>query len=471
MDDDEQQLVVRRRIRHQRLQRQQIRYPQVSPVRELAALLPKARPANRVLLAHQPGLRVRLDVRELTPPYRVEDAMAKTQARPERASPKPLDFLDVDSLLSDEERMIQSAVRQFVADRIMPGIEGWFDRGEFPKEISKELGALGLLGMQLNGYGCAGTNAVSYGLACMELEAGDSGFRSFISVQGSLAMFPIWKYGSDEQKQEWLPAMATGEAIGCFGLTEPDAGSNPGGMQTNARRDGADWILNGTKMWITNGGIADIAVVWARTEDGVRGFLVPRGTPGFDTKDIHRKLSLRASVTSELVFDDCRLPESSMLPGVRGLRGPLSCLNEARFGIVWGTMGAARACYESALEYSKTRIQFGKPIGAFQLTQRKLVDMLVEINKGTLLALHLGRMKDEGRAAPEQVSLGKLNNVREASKVAREARSILGASGITLEYPVIRHMNNLESVLTYEGTSEIHTLILGEAITGLRAFE
>jgi glutaryl-CoA dehydrogenase len=304
----------------------------------------------------------------------------------------------------------------------------------------------------------------------MELEAGDSAFRSFISVQGSLAMFPIWKYGSEEQKQQWLPRMARGEAIGCFGLTEPDHGSDPAGMRTSARRDGGDWVLNGTKMWITNGGLADLAVVWARTDEGVRGFIVPKGTRGFTTHDIHRKLSLRASVTSELVFEDCRLPADAVLPGVQGMRGPLSCLGEARYGIVWGAMGAARACYESALEYATTRVQFGKPIAGFQLTQRKLVDMLLELNKGTLLALHLGRMKDDGRLAPQQVSLGKLNNVREALAIAREARTILGANGITLEYPVIRHMNNLESVLTYEGTSEVHTLILGEAITGIDAF-
>jgi glutaryl-CoA dehydrogenase len=304
----------------------------------------------------------------------------------------------------------------------------------------------------------------------MELEAGDSAFRSFVSVQGSLAMFPIWKYGSEEQKQQWLPRMARGEAIGCFGLTEPDHGSDPAGMRTSARRDGGDWVLNGTKMWITNGGIADLAVVWARTDEGVRGFIVPKGTRGFARHDIHRKLSLRASVTSELVFEDCRLPEDAVLPGVQGMRGPLSCLGEARYGIVWGVMGAARACYESALEYATTRVQFGKPIAGFQLTQRKLVDMLLELNKGTLLALHLGRMKDDGRLAPQQVSLGKLNNVREALAIAREARTILGANGITLEYPVIRHMNNLESVLTYEGTSEVHTLILGEAITGIDAF-
>jgi glutaryl-CoA dehydrogenase len=395
-------------------------------------------------------------------------------ANPDAASPqrpRALDFLDLDAKLSDEERMIRDAVRAFVRDRVLPGIDDWFERGEFPLDVAKELGGLGLLGMHLTGYGCAGANAVSYGLACMELEAGDSGFRSFISVQGSLAMFPIWAYGTEEQKQEWLPRMAAGEAIGCFGLTEPDFGSDPAHMRTAARKHGSDWILNGSKMWITNGSIADVAVVWARSDDGVRGFLVPKGSPGFSSKDIERKLSLRASVTSELVFDDCRLPADAVLPGVKGMRGPLSCLSEARFGIVWGAMGAARACYEAALEYAKTREQFGKPIGAFQLTQRKLVDMLLEINKGTLLALHLGRMKDEGRLAPEQVSFGKLNNVREALDIAREARTILGANGITLEYPVIRHMNNLESVLTYEGTTEIHTLILGAAITGLEAYQ
>jgi glutaryl-CoA dehydrogenase len=284
-------------------------------------------------------------------------------------------------------------------------------------------------------------------------------------------MYPIWRYGSEEQKRRWLPAMAAGEAIGCFGLTEPDFGSNPAGMRTSARRDGDDWVLNGTKMWITNGGIADVAVVWARTEDeGVRGFLVPAGTHGFSTRDIERKLSLRASVTSELVLEDCRLPADAVLPEVRGMRGPLSCLNEARYGIVWGSMGAARACFQSALEYATTRVQFDRPIGGFQLTQQKLADMLVELSKGTLLALHLGRMKDEGRLAPEQVSLGKLNNVREALAIARTARTILGANGVTLEYPVIRHANNLESVLTYEGTSEVHSLILGQAVTGLAAF-
>jgi len=382
-----------------------------------------------------------------------------------------LDFLGVDRLLDDEERMIRDTVRKFVGDRVMPGIEKWFEAGEFPLEIATEIGKLGLLGMHLEGYGCAGTNAVSYGLACLELEAGDTGFRSFVSVQGSLAMFPILTYGSEEQKDEWLPRMAKGEAIGCFGLTEPDRGSDPSNMRTAARRDGSDWVLNGNKMWITNGGIADVAVVWAQADEGVRGFLVPRGTKGFTTRDIHRKLSLRASVTSELILDDVRLPGDAVLPGVKGLKGPLSCLSEARFGIIFGAMGAARACYESALEYSKTREQFGKPIGVFQLTQAKLVNMLLELEKGTLLALHLGRMKDSGSITPQHVSFGKLNNVREAIAIAREARTILGANGITLEYPVIRHANNLESVLTYEGTSEIHTLILGETITGLKAFQ
>jgi glutaryl-CoA dehydrogenase len=383
----------------------------------------------------------------------------------------PLDFLGIDALLTDEERLIRDTTRQFVAQRVLPRIAEWFEHATFPKEMATEIGALGLLGMHLTGYGCAGTNAVSYGLACLEMEAGDSGFRSFVSVQGSLAMFPIWSYGSDEQKERWLPSMSTGEAIGCFGLTEPDFGSDPSGMRTSAKQTGGgDWVLNGTKMWITNGGIADVAVVWAQTDDGVRGFLVPRDTDGFSTTNIERKLSLRASVTSELVFDDCRLPADAVLPGVRGLKGPLSCLNEARFGIIWGAMGAARSCYQTALEYAKEREQFGKPIGAFQLTQRKLVEMLLELNKGTLLALHLGRMKDQGTAQPEHISFGKLNNVRAALEIAREARTILGANGVTLEYPVIRHMNNLESVLTYEGTVEIHTLILGEAITGLRAY-
>jgi glutaryl-CoA dehydrogenase len=325
--------------------------------------------------------------------------------------------------------------------------------------------------MHLEGYGTAGASAVMYGLACHELEAGDSGVRSLVSVQGSLAMYPIWKFGSEEQKEAWLPRMATGEAIGCFGLTEPDVGSDPSSMRTSARKDGSDWVLNGTKMWITNGGVADVAVVWARTDEGIRGFVVPTEAPGFTANDIERKISLRASVTSELVLDDVRLPEDAVLPEVTGMRGPLSCLSEARYGIVWGAMGAARACFETALEYARTRTQFGKPIGAFQLTQKKLVEMAVEINKGMLLALHLGRMKDEGRVRPEQVSLGKLNNVHEALAICRESRSILGANGITLEYPIVRHMNNLESVYTYEGTHEVHTLILGKALTGLDAFD
>ncbi len=386
------------------------------------------------------------------------------------AALRPTDFLEISALLSEEERLIRDTVRRWVADRVLPGIAGWYEAGTFPRELFRELGELGLLGMHLDGYGCAGTNAVSYGLACLELEAGDSGFRSAVSVQGSLSMFPIHAYGSEEQKQTWLPRMATGEAIGCFGLTEPDAGSDPGSMRTTARRDGDDWILDGAKMWITNGGIADVAVVWARTEDDIRGFIVPRGTAGFTTRDMHHKLSLRASVTSELLFDRCRLPGDAILPGVEGLKGPLSCLSEARFGIIWGAMGAARACFEAALDYATTREQFGRKIGGFQLTQRKLADMVVEIEKGTLLAVHLGRLKDEGRIRPEQVSLGKLNNVREAIAIAREARTILGANGITLEYPVLRHAANLESVLTYEGTSEIHTLVIGKALTGLDAF-
>ena len=390
----------------------------------------------------------------------------------ERVEVDPRDLLAIDHLLSDEERAVRDTVRDWVESRILPEIAEWFERGEIPsQQLAKELGSMGLLGMHLEGYGTAGASAVMYGLATLELEAGDSGVRSLVSVQGSLAMFPIWAFGSEEQKQEWLPKMAAGEAIGCFGLTEPDFGSNPAGLRTQATRDGDDWVLNGTKMWITNGGVADIAVVWARTDDGIRGFLVPRGTQGYTTKDIEKKLSLRASVTSELILDDVRLPADAMLPGVQGMKGPLSCLNEARYGIVWGSMGAARACFESALEYATSRVQFGKPIGAFQLTQKKLVDMALEVNKGILLALHLGRMKDEGRAAPDHISFGKLNNVREALEICREARGILGANGVTLEYPVIRHMNNLESVYTYEGTNEVHTLILGKALTGLDAFE
>jgi glutaryl-CoA dehydrogenase len=386
-------------------------------------------------------------------------------------APDPRDFLRLDGLLSAEELMVRDTVRRFVADRILPEVGTWFDEGRFPtRELAPELGRLGLLGMHLEGYGCTGSSATAYGLACLELEAGDSGARSFVSVQGSLAMFPIWRFGSEEQKQEWLPRMAAGELVGCFGLTEPDSGSDPGAMRTRAVRDGGDWVLNGTKMWITNGSVADVAVIWARTDEGVRGFLVPTDTSGFEANDIHKKMSLRASVTSELVLTDVRVPESLRLPEVTSLRGPLSCLNEARFGILFGAAGAARACYESALDYAGERVQFGVPIASFQLTQRKLVEMMVRVQKATLVALHLGRLKDQGLLAPSQVSFGKMDNVREALWVAREARSVLGANGITLEYPVIRHMNNLESVFTYEGTNEVHTLVLGEAITGISAF-
>jgi glutaryl-CoA dehydrogenase len=385
-------------------------------------------------------------------------------------APDSVDFIDWSRLLSDEERLVRDTVRSYVRDRVIPNVAEWFEEGVLPRELGPELGRLGLLGMHLQGYGCAGASAVSYGLACLELEAGDSGVRSFASVQGSLAMYAIYRWGENAQKDAWLPGMARGEIIGCFGLTEPDFGSNPGGMRTYATRDGSDWILNGTKTWITNGSIADLAIVWAQSADGVRGFIVPRDTKGFSASNIRRKLSLRASVTSELVLADCRLPADALLPLGQGLTAPLACLNEARYGIVWGAMGAARSCYEVALEYGKTRVQFDRPIGAYQLTQEKLVNMLLELNKGTLLALHLGRAKDEGRLHPAQVSLGKLNNVREALAIARQARTILGANGVTLEYPVIRHMNNLESVLTYEGTSEMHTLIVGKEITGLQAF-
>jgi glutaryl-CoA dehydrogenase len=385
--------------------------------------------------------------------------------------PRAEDFLAIDRNLSDEERDIRDTVRAYVRDKVTPNVGDWFEEGSVPaRELAKELGALNVLGMHLDGYGCAGASATAYGLACMELEAGDSGIRSLVSVQGSLAMFAIWKWGSEEQKQEWLPRMAAGEAIGCFGLTEPDAGSDPGSMRTRARRDGSDWIISGQKMWITNGSVADVAVVWARTDEGVMGFVVPAGTPGFTTQDIHKKLSLRASITSELLLDEVRLPDSARLPEVNSLKGPLSCLNEARYGIVWGAIGAARACFEAALSYSKERTQFDRPIGGFQIQQQKLAKMAVEVNRGTLLALHLGRMKDAGALRPEHVSMGKLANVDAALDVCRTARQVLGANGITLEYPVIRHMNNLESVVTYEGTADVHALVLGETLTGIGAF-
>ncbi|MYB43695.1 MAG: acyl-CoA dehydrogenase [Acidimicrobiia bacterium] len=387
------------------------------------------------------------------------------------ARPNPKDFLDFDRLLDPEERLLRDTVRRWVGDRVLPSIGDWYHEGILPRELATELGGLGLLGMHLDGYGCPGATAVEYGLTCLELEAGDSGLRSMVSVQGSLAMFPIREYGSEDQRHEWLPRMATGEVLGCFGLSEPDSGSDPGSMRTTARRDGPDWILNGTKTWISNGSVADVAIIWARSDDGVRGFIVPADTPGFAARDIPRKLSLRASHTSELTLDDVRLPREAALPGVSSLRGPLSCLTEARYGIVWGSMGAARSCYEAALDYATTRQQFGRPIGAFQLTQRKLVEMMVSVNRGLLLALHIGRMKDRGLAGSEHVSLGKFDNVRMALDVARTARSVLGANGITLDYPVMRHMNNLESVITYEGTNEIHTLILGQSLTGLQAFQ
>lgn len=387
------------------------------------------------------------------------------------APSSPDELLRIDSLLDDEERQIRDSVRALVKSRIAPEIAAWYENGNLPvRELAVELGELGLLGMHLHGYGCAGTSAVAYGLACLELEAGDSGIRSLVSVQGSLAMFALHAFGSDELKEQWLPDMAAGRKIGCFGLTEPDFGSDPAGMRTRATRSGDDWIINGTKMWITNGSVADIAIVWARTDEGIRGFAVPTDTPGFTAHTIASKMSLRASVTSELVLDDVRLPDSARLPGATSLRAPLSCLNEARFGIVFGSIGAARDCLETALSYAQSRNQFDRPIAGFQLTQQKLADMTLEYGKGFLLALHLGRAKDADGLLPEQVSLGKLNNVREAIGIARTARTILGASGITGEYPVMRHANNLESVLTYEGTSEMHTLMIGQALTGTAAF-
>ena len=383
----------------------------------------------------------------------------------------PHDFLALDALLDDEEKAIRDTVRQFVSEQVLPEVGDWFEQGMLPREVVAELAKLGLFGMHLEGYGLPGASAVAYGLTCLELEAGDSGIRSVVSVQGSLAMYAIWRWGSEEQKQRWLPPMHRGEVIGCFGLTEPDAGSDPGAMRTHARRDGPDWVLNGAKMWITNGSIADIAIVWARTEDDeIRGFVVERGRPGFSAPEIHKKLSLRASVTSELVLQDVRVSAESVLPGAGSLRGPLSCLDEARFGIVFGAVGAARACFEEALAYSKERIVFEKPISAYQLTQQKLAEMALELNRASLVALHIGRMKDNGTLRPEHVSLGKMGNVRGALEVCRSARTILGGNGITLEYPVIRPMNNLESVLTYEGTHEVHTLVVGAALTGTPAF-
>jgi glutaryl-CoA dehydrogenase len=383
---------------------------------------------------------------------------------------RPSDLLALAPELSGEERLVQETVRRFVTERVLPDIGEWFEQGHLPPELVRELGRLGVLGMHLEGYGCAGASATAYGLACMELEAGDSGLRSLVSVQGSLAMYAIHRWGSEEQRQEWLPRMAAGEAIGCFGLTEPDSGSDPGSMRTRARRDGDDWILHGQKMWITNGSVADVAVVWAATDEGVRGFLVPRETAGFTTQDIHRKLSLRASVTSELLLDDVRLPPDALLPEATSLRGPLSCLNEARYGIVWGAAGAARACLESALEYAGGRVQFDRPIAGFQLVQRKLAAMAVQVTQAQLVAHRLGQLKDAGTLRPQQVSLGKLANVDAALDVARTARQVLGANGVTLEYPVIRHMANLESVVTYEGTADIHALVLGSALTGIEAF-
>ncbi len=383
----------------------------------------------------------------------------------------PLDLIDVDHLHSDEELEIRRVVRKLVDDRVRPYVAEWYESGTLPaRDLAKDFGALGLLGMHLTGYGCPGASAVAYGLACLELEAGDSGIRSLVSVQGSLAMYAIWKFGSDEQRTEWLPRMATGDAIGCFGLTEPDHGSDPGSMRTRARRDGDDWILHGGKMWITNAPVADVAVIWARTEDGIAGFAVPMDLPGVSVREVTHKMSLRASLTGEITLDDVRVPATAQLPDARGLRAPLSCLTQARYGIVWGALGAARDCLHTAIDYATTREQFGKPIAAFQLTQAKLADMALELQKGYLLALHLGRQVDAGRSTPEQISIGKLNNVREAIGIARQCRTILGANGISGEYPVMRHANNLESVLTYEGTSEVHQLVIGQQLTGLSAF-
>jgi glutaryl-CoA dehydrogenase len=380
------------------------------------------------------------------------------------------DFLDIDDLLAEPEKAVRARVRTLVEQEVLPIIEDCYERGEFPRQLIPRLAGLGLLGMKLSGYGCAGANSVSYGLACQELERGDSGLRSFMSVMSSLVMYPIHTFGSEEQKREWLPALARGEKIGCYALTEPEAGSDPGNMKTFARRDGEDWILSGVKRWISYGSIADVALVWARTEEGIRGFLVETGTPGFTAGQIPKMMSLRASVTSTLILDDVRVPERNRLPEAAGLRSALMCLDEGRLGIAWGAMGAAMACYEMAVDYAGRRIQFERPIASFQLTQQKLAKMLTEISKGQLLALRVSRLRDQGRARPEQISMAKMNNVAEALKIARAARGILGGNGISLDFHVIRHMCNLESVYTYEGTHEVHTLILGEAITGLSAF-
>ncbi|QWT24152.1 acyl-CoA dehydrogenase family protein [Subtercola sp. PAMC28395] len=383
---------------------------------------------------------------------------------------EPADLIDVDSLLSQPERELRRSVRAFVDSEIRPHIAGWYDSAEFPRSLIPQMAELGLLGMHLHGYGCAGRSAVEYGLAALELDAGDSGIRTFVSVQGSLSMSAIHKFGSEEQKQEWLPQMAAGTAIGCFGLTEPNSGSDPGSMTTFAARDGDDWVLNGSKRWIGLASIASVAIVWAMTDDGVRGFVVPTSTPGFEATAITQKLSMRASIQCDVELTDVRLPASAMLPDARGLRAPFECLNEARYGIIWGVMGAARDSYLAALDYSAQRVPFGKPLSAYQLTQEKLVNMALEINKGTLLALHLGRLKDAGNLQPHQISVGKLNNCREAITVCREARSMLGGNGITLDYSPLRHANNLESVRTYEGTDEVHTLIIGNHVTGIAAF-
>ena len=391
-----------------------------------------------------------------------------------QSSRSPLDLIDLDAQLTDDEKAVRASVRTLCDRRLEPHIMEWYESGDLPaRELAKEFGTAGLLGMHLEGYGCAGMSSVDYGLACLELEATDSGIRSLVSVQGSLAMYAIWKFGSEEQKQEWLPAMAAGDAIGCFGLTEPDHGSDPGGMRTRATKDGEDWILNGAKMWITNGSIADVAVVWANAgaeHGGVRGFVVPTNSPGFTAHPIKHKLSLRASVTAELSLANVRLPGTAVLPEVRGLKGPLACLSEARFGIIWGALGAARTCLETARRYAIEREQFGKPLAGFQLTQAKLANMSTELQLGMLLALHLGRRKDEVGLRPEQVSVGKYNNITKAIEICRTARTILGANGISGEFPIMRHANNLESVLTYEGTVEMHTLVLGQALTGVPAF-